>query len=89
MIGIIGGIFYVLFCKYLEVRRIDDPVEGSAVHMVCGMWGLLASGFLDNQYGLIYNDPAKGHYFGWQICGIIAIFGWVSVLSIAYFLIMD
>ena len=47
-IGIIGATFYVLFCKWLESRKIDDPVEGSAVHMICGMWGLLATGFFDN-----------------------------------------
>ena len=47
-IGIIGAILYIIFCKYLEVRQIDDPIEGSAVHMVCGAWGLMARGFFDN-----------------------------------------
>jgi len=64
-VGTIGAILYCLFCKYLEVRHIDDPTEGSAVHMVCGMWAILASGFFDSDYGVIYGDPAKGHYFGY------------------------
>ncbi len=87
-IAIIGATFYCAFCKYLECRRIDDPLEGSAVHMICGMWGLLASGFFDNQFGVIYGDPAKGHFFGYQVCGIVAIFAWNSVIAIPYFLVM-
>jgi Amt family ammonium transporter len=88
-ISIIGATFYSAFCKYLECKRIDDPVEGTAVHMICGMWGVVASGFFDNKYGLLYNDPAKGRFFGYQVCGTVVIFAWASIIAIPYFLVMQ
>lgn len=56
--------------------------------MGCGMWGLLAAGFFDNTYGIFYGDPHKGHYFGYQFCGMVVIFVWTSAWAITYFLVM-
>lgn len=47
-IGIIAGIIYVLFLRWLVHLEVDDPVEGSAIHMGCGIWGVIAVGFFDN-----------------------------------------
>lgn len=47
-IGIIGAFVYIKFCLFLKKKEIDDPLEGSAVHMACGIWGLVASGCFDN-----------------------------------------
>jgi hypothetical protein len=56
--------------------------------MGCGIWGLMAAGFFDNTYGIFYGDPAKGHYFGYQIAGIVVIFAWTSFHAATYFLVM-
>lgn len=53
-IGIIAGIFYVLFCKVLEKFDIDDPVEATCVHLAGGMWGVFSTGLFDNTKGLFY-----------------------------------
>lgn len=87
-IGLIGALFYISFCKLLQCTHIDDGIEGIAVHMGGGIWGLLAAGFFDNTYGVFYSDPAKGHYFGYQVCGIVVIFAWTSCFAATYFLVM-
>lgn len=64
-VAAIGTLFYVLFCEYLEMMWIDDPLEGSAVHMICGAWALIANGFFNNTYGTMYADSDKATFFGY------------------------
>lgn len=65
IIGIIGAIFYVLFCKFLDALKIDDPVEASAVHFAGGVWGVIASGFFDMDLGVFYGKDGSGEFFGY------------------------
>jgi Amt family ammonium transporter len=65
VIGIIGALSYVLGCKILDVMHVDDPVEAAPVHLFGGLWGTIATGIFDNQYGLLSNSDTKGKYFGW------------------------
>lgn len=53
-IGIIAGFFYILAVLILSKVEIDDPLEASIVHGVCGLWGVLAVGVFDKDRGLIY-----------------------------------
>jgi len=87
-IGLVAGLVYAIWCKVLQVARVDDVTEGSAVFMMNGFWGLWACGFFDNEFGLFYDDGSKGHYFGYEICGSVVIFAWVSAFAIVYFLLM-
>jgi len=87
-IGLVAGLVYAIWCKVLQVIRVDDPCEGSAVFMMNGFWGLWGCGFFDNEFGLFYGDNEKGRYFGYEICGSVVIFGWVSAFAILYFLVM-
>lgn len=88
MIGIIGGICYSFACKVLDMLGVDDPVEASAVHGVCGCWGLIAVGFFDNDKGIFCGTTKSGAFFGWQWLGMVCIIAWTVVTAGGYFLIM-
>lgn len=38
IVGVIGGVFVILFCYILDRLRIDDLVGVSFVYGVCGVW---------------------------------------------------
>lgn len=45
LIGIIAGVIVVLSVLFIDRKvKIDDPVGAISVHMVCGVWGLIATG---------------------------------------------
>jgi len=89
VIGIIAAFVYTLGCKLLTILDIDDPIEASAVHCFCGMWGLLAVGFFDKQQGLFSGaEDGKWRFFAWQVIGLIVIFFWSSIISALYFIAM-
>lgn len=54
LIGILGGIVYLISCKLFEKLKIDDPLEASQIHAFTGLWGTLAIGIFDTKYGVIY-----------------------------------
>lgn len=47
VIGIIGGVVYILSTKLMEKFKIDDPCSASQIHAFCGLWGVLAVGIFD------------------------------------------
>ncbi|MCY4655822.1 MAG: ammonium transporter [Gammaproteobacteria bacterium] len=78
VIGAIGGILVVGSIVLLDrVLKIDDPVGAISVHGVCGIWGVIAVIFT--------NEDAS---FLWQIIGILAIFAWVFVTSLIVWFIL-
>jgi Amt family ammonium transporter len=89
LIGAIGALFYVFGCKVLDYLHVDDPVEAAPVHMFGGIWGTIATGIFDNQMGLLYEDPGKGRFFGYQILAIIAVMAWVGTTASITFYIMN
>ena len=62
IIGLIAGIIVVLSVIGLDKAKIDDPVGAISVHLVCGIWGTLATGIFGPEISI-----------GAQITGIIAI----------------
>ncbi len=48
VIGLIAGVIVCLATFGLERLRIDDPVGATPVHLVNGLWGLLAVGIFAN-----------------------------------------
>ena len=54
-IGLVGGFLYILGVKIFSKVEIDDPLEASIVHGICGLWGVLAVGFFDKDKGLFYS----------------------------------
>jgi Amt family ammonium transporter len=45
IIGLIAGIIVVLAVLIIDAKlRLDDPVGATSVHLVCGVWGTIATG---------------------------------------------
>lgn len=63
IIGGIAGVLVVLAVLFIDgVLKLDDPVGATSVHLVCGVWGTLASG--------IFGD---GVSLKTQIIGVVAV----------------
>ena len=89
IIGTVAAFFYLAGVWLLEYLQIDDAIETSVVHMLGGIWGLIAVALFDNFHGALFRStPHSGLFVGYQFVGIAAILGWTSVISIAYFFIM-
>jgi Amt family ammonium transporter len=104
LIGITGGWFYLLGSNLLVKFRIDDAVDAIPVHMVGGMWGVLATGLFtapnllekafgqDEHYGWFYELARDGGDFtlmGIQIIAVLFIFGWTFVTMGVFFVILN
>ena len=61
VVAAIGGLVYAGFSSGLKRLHIDDPVDASAVHLACGVWGTMAAALFDWGNGL---DYYHGRY-GW------------------------
>ncbi len=44
IIGLIAGVIVVFSVLLMDKIKIDDPVGAISVHLVCGIWGTLATG---------------------------------------------
>lgn len=92
VIGLFGGLVYCLSARLCVFINVDDPIEASAIHGFCGMWGLLAVGLFDNKKGLFYGTAhlkERGSFFGFQILGMLAIVIWVAVISLIFFKVVN
>jgi len=89
-IGLIGGLVYCLSARLCDLKSIDDPIEASAVHGFCGMWGLIAVGLFDNDKGLFTGaNQANFYFFAVQLLGMVAIIIWVGLISLIFFSIVN
>lgn len=104
VIGIFSGFFYLVGSRLLVRLRIDDAVDAIPVHMVGGAWGVLATGLLskpslmENAFGM---SEHAGWFYEWsegsgdftlmgiQICAVLFIFGWTSVVMGVYFYMLN
>lgn len=84
VIGIIAAFFYSFGCLFIYVYKIDDVVESVPIHLFGGVWGTLASGLFNYQFGLFFEHT--GWQLLWQVCGMCSMFAWVSFWSILLFL---
>lgn len=77
IIGLSSGVLVVLAVFFFDRLRLDDPVGALSVHLVCGVWGTLATGLF-----------APGKSFLVQLLGV-ASYGVTCFLSaFAIFLVM-
>jgi ammonia channel protein AmtB len=101
IIGLVAGWLYMLSSSLLVRLRIDDAVDAIPVHMVNGIWGLLATGLfaspnkLELTYGhsdhpgLFYsfgNGGADGRLLLSQIVAILFIMGWTFFTMMPFFI---
>jgi Amt family ammonium transporter len=96
--GCVGMLIFEGTCALWLKLRIDDPLCASPMHGICGMWGLLVTGFLANptyvgqaylngKFGAFY-PGGGGHLLACQVIGILVITGWVVAMMAPLFLIL-
>jgi Amt family ammonium transporter len=104
VIGIVAGWAYLAASKLLVKLRIDDAVDAIPVHLVGGLWGLIAAGLfstptlLENAYG---QSEHVGWFYEWgrgsgdftligtQLVGILFIFGWTTAIMYPFFWLLN
>ena len=97
VIGLVAGVLVCLATFGLEKLRIDDPVGAVPVHLVNGMWGVLAVGIFANGSAVTAGwngvaTPVTGLLYGGgfgqllvQLIDAVAIFAVVGGLSFLFF----
>ncbi len=67
LVGVCGGIVYILAAKGMLKLKIDDPLDATPVHLFGGIWGLLAPGFFSTKEGVMtayHRDTDWGVFYG-------------------------
>jgi Amt family ammonium transporter len=90
IVGFLGGCLVYFGSWSLRSMKIDDALDAAPVHMLCGAWGVLATGLLASPkyiegpyYGCFYGgSPVQ---LGIQVAGMVAIFTWSASLSGTFF----
>eukprot|EP00752_Nemacystus_decipiens_P003798 g3494.t1 len=74
IVGVVGSGFYLLGVEGLKWFRIDDVVQASAVHFMCGVWGVISAALLTTKeryrdvYSYdIFSDPGRED----ECCGLL------------------
>ncbi len=100
VIGLVAGVLVCLATFGLERLRIDDPVGAVPVHLVNGMWGVLAVGIFANGSAVTAGwngvaTPVTGLLYGStgqlvaQLFELVAVFVSVFVLSWVFFKVVN
>ncbi|MEE8194224.1 MAG: ammonium transporter [Dehalococcoidales bacterium] len=99
VIGLLGGGLMYASVKFLESRKVDDPVGAVSVHGACGLWGLLSIGFFaDGTYGNYSVDApyVTGLFYGGgseqllaQLISIVVVVIWAFGMGYLMFKLMD
>jgi Amt family ammonium transporter len=91
-IGLFAGALVVVGVVLVD-RRLDDPVGALSAHGLAGIWGTLACGLFAAPALADYNGVGQGgllytgslHQLGVQALGIVVVFAFVLVTSLAVF----
>lgn len=85
--GAVAGVIVVFAVIGIErVLKVDDPVGASSVHLVCGFWGLVATGLMATDDGLLAGGGAD--LLVTQVTGGLAIGVFVALASGALFMVL-
>jgi len=95
IIGITSVFVYIAASRLLEILKIDDPLDASAIHGACGIYGIICSGifyepaFLELAYpGQKLLEQDGGTILLNQIMNVLIITVWTVVLSGGFFLLL-
>ena len=77
IIGAIGGVICTAAIKGLELAKVDDVVGAIPAHLVCGIWGTLATAI------------AAGAQLHIQLLGVVAVGAFVFIASFIVWKAMD
>lgn len=59
VLGILGGTLYFFLVRLFYKLKIDDPLDAFPMHGGCGILGVLAVGFIDQDKGILYGDNGR------------------------------
>ena len=82
IIGAVAGVLVVFSVRFFDRVKVDDPVGAISVHGVCGAWGTLAAGLLDE-------GGFSLAQVGVQCVGIVVAFVWTFGVAFILFKIID
>ena len=103
-VGCIAGLLYLGGSETLVKFRLDDAVDAIPVHMMNGIWGMLASGLFsspsalmeafghDEHVGWFYSlgrGSVDGVLIGNQILACLFILTWVTCTMFPFFLCLN
>ncbi len=77
IIGAIGGVICTAAIKGLELIKVDDVVGAIPAHLVCGIWGTLATAI------------AAGAQLHIQLLGIVSVGAFVFIASFIVWKVLD
>ena len=77
IIGAIGGVICTAAIKGLELIKVDDVVGAIPAHLVCGIWGTLATAI------------AAGAQLHIQLLGIVSVGAFVFIASLIVWKVLD
>ncbi len=70
MIGFIAGIITFYSARFLENRKIDDPIFAVSVHGIPGIWGTLSTGFFATKELATVGKPGLFYGGGFEQLGV-------------------
>ncbi|CAM9166941.1 unnamed protein product [Chrysoparadoxa australica] len=94
IIGAVAAPLQLYASKWLLSKHIDDLVDATPVHFICGIWGVIAPGLFATQEsygasyysdrqglcaGILYGGP--GNQLAANVVLILAIIAWVSAVG--------
>ena len=105
VIGAIAGLLYILGTRLLVNLRLDDAVDAIPVHMLNGIWGLIAVGLFASPRRLALAYNMEFDNVGWfysfrkgsadatllaaQVVGALFVIGWVMGIMLPFFVWLD
>lgn len=100
VIGIVGGLVYYGFSKFLIAMKIDDAVDAIPVHFANGAWGVIAVGLFSDKtlqevagYSTAhqgwFNDFGDANLLLVQFISILWICAWVGFVMTPFFMLLN
>ena len=75
VVGACGGLLFFIGWRVLDWLKVDDPVRGIPVHLLGGIWGVLAVALFANT-DLIPESLSRMEWLMVQLEGVLAILAW-------------
>jgi hypothetical protein len=97
LVGTLGGAVYVYASLFVKMKLgIDDVCDAAAVHMFCGMWGIISCGLFSADpaagCGVFYAatearacPPTQGSLLGAQLTFVVVVLLWTGAMSFLMF----
>jgi Amt family ammonium transporter len=83
IIGVVASFLFMTSRVILQKLQIDDPLNVTSIHLVCGVWGLIAAGIFTNGSGLIQSGDHQ--LITTQVYAILSIVAWAFTTSYLFF----